>query len=82
MLLEPPANESPILASEPMVLSCLNSKQGALALMNIHQNLYELDHALRTDKPSVLRQILRFFVEVLSSPKGNQGGWEGGARGL
>jgi hypothetical protein len=26
--------------------------------------------------------IVTFLVEVLSSPKGNQGGWEGGARGL
>jgi hypothetical protein len=33
-------------------------------------------------KPGLLRRILAFLVTVLSSPKGDQGGWEGGARGL
>jgi hypothetical protein len=27
-------------------------------------------------------RVVRFLVEMLSSPKGDQGGWEGGARGL
>ena len=29
-----------------------------------------------------LRALLRALVAMLSSPKGDQGGWEGGARGL
>jgi hypothetical protein len=33
-------------------------------------------------KPSLLRRLLLAFVAFLSSPKGDQGGWEGGARGL
>jgi hypothetical protein len=33
-------------------------------------------------KPGLLRRILAFLAKVLSSPKGDQGGWEGGARGL
>jgi hypothetical protein len=31
---------------------------------------------------SLLRRLLRALIAILSSPKGNQGGWEGGARGL
>jgi hypothetical protein len=32
--------------------------------------------------PSLLRRLLRALASIFSSPKGNQGGWEGGARGL
>ena len=28
------------------------------------------------------RGLLRVLVTIFSSPKGDQGGWEGGARGL
>jgi hypothetical protein len=31
---------------------------------------------------SPLRGLLRALVIIFSSPKGDQGGWEGGARGL
>jgi hypothetical protein len=33
-------------------------------------------------QPSFLSAILRVLIAILSSPKGDQGGWEGGARGL
>jgi len=33
-------------------------------------------------KSSLIRRLLRVLVAMLSSPKGDQGGWEGGARGL
>ena len=33
-------------------------------------------------KAGILRRILAFLATVLASPKGDQGGWEGGARGL
>jgi hypothetical protein len=40
----------------------------------------------KPEKPNLvrrlLRQFLRFLVAVLSAPKGDHGGWEGGARGL
>jgi hypothetical protein len=32
--------------------------------------------------PSLLRRLLSALAAIFSSPKGNQGGWEGGARGL
>jgi hypothetical protein len=31
---------------------------------------------------SFLAAMLRVLLAILSSPKGDQGGWEGGARGL
>jgi hypothetical protein len=33
-------------------------------------------------RATLLRKILRALIAIFSSPKGNQGGWEGGARGL
>jgi hypothetical protein len=50
--------------------------------MNIHRDMQEFHQSSSPKKPSFLRRILGFFVRVLSSPKGDQGGWEGGARGL
>jgi hypothetical protein len=32
--------------------------------------------------PLSLRHLLHALVAIFSSPKGDQGGWEGGARGL
>jgi hypothetical protein len=37
---------------------------------------------LGQNKASLPSRFLRSVVSVLSSPKGDQGGWEGGARGL
>jgi hypothetical protein len=53
----------------------------------------EIDHlAARPDhrgaQPDVQRKtgrmgrVLKFLLAILSGPKGDQGGWEGGARGL
>ena len=36
----------------------------------------------KTSEQKVLRRFLRLLVRIFSSPKGDQGGWEGGARGL
>jgi len=33
-------------------------------------------------KPSLLQRLMLALATFLSSPKGDQGGWEGGARGL
>jgi hypothetical protein len=41
-----------------------------------------LDFTEPQSKPNLLRRLLRAIVAIFSSPKGDQGGWEGGARGL
>ena len=33
-------------------------------------------------KVGLLKRTLRFLAKLLSGPKGDQGGWESGARGL
>ena len=33
-------------------------------------------------RSSLLGAMLKLLIAILSSPKGDQGGWEGGARGL
>ena len=56
------------------------------AAMNIHTGIETLKPSSAA-KPSFLRRILTFLAKLLASPKGDQGGgdqggWEGGARGL
>jgi hypothetical protein len=51
--------------------------------MNMHIEVRGLEpSATGSVKPGLLRWILAFLARMLSSPKGDQGGWEGGARGL
>ena len=50
--------------------------------MNMHIEVQKLEPSSPPAKPGLLRRILAFLAKVLSSPKGDQGGWEGGARGL
>jgi hypothetical protein len=51
--------------------------------MNMRRNSDELgDKTPKQKKSGLLRRFLRLFVRIFSSPKGDQGGWEGGARGL
>jgi len=50
--------------------------------MNMHIEFRGLEPSTAPAKPGILRRILAFIARVLSSPKGDQGGWEGGARGL
>ncbi len=38
--------------------------------------------ATQREKLGFMRGLLRLLVAVLASPKGEHGGWEGGARGL
>jgi len=66
-------------------LFALGMTSGGVTLMAISQIADELRRSAKKDSHvlgRLLRRLLRFLVEVLSSPKGNQGGWEGGARGL
>jgi hypothetical protein len=51
--------------------------------MNMHPISGEFgDKASEPNKIGLLRRFLHLLVRVLSSPKGDQGGWEGGSRGL
>jgi hypothetical protein len=50
--------------------------------MNMHVDARQLEPSSAPAKTGLLRRMLAFLAKVLSSPKGNQGGWEGGARGL
>jgi hypothetical protein len=48
----------------------------------VHIEARQIEPSSATAKAGLLRRILAFLAKVLASPKGNQGGWEGGARGL
>jgi hypothetical protein len=50
--------------------------------MNKHVNIQEFSPSQGFKKPSRLRRVITFLATMLSAPKGDQGGWEGGARGL
>jgi hypothetical protein len=53
--------------------------------MNMHRESGEFSDFDETSKPQkvgLVRRFLRLLIRILSSPKGDQGGWEGGARGL
>jgi hypothetical protein len=54
------------------------------AAMNMHVELQKLEPSSAPAKPGLLRRILTYIAKLLASPKGDQdqGGWEGGARGL
>jgi hypothetical protein len=49
--------------------------------MAISKNADELRWRVKGAR-AYLARVVSFLLEVLSSPKGSQGGWEGGARGL
>jgi len=36
----------------------------------------------RTAQLNFVKALLRYLGAILAAPQGNQGGWEGGARGL
>jgi hypothetical protein len=50
--------------------------------MNMHVDIEEFRRAVAPKKIGLLRRMIGFLVRVLSGAKGDQGGWEGGARGL
>jgi len=50
--------------------------------MNMHMEAKGDTSSLKPMKVSILRRLLNFLAKMLVSPKGDQGGWEGGARGL
>jgi len=48
--------------------------------MNMHVDVREFEPS--SAKVGFLQRMLAFLAQLLASPKGYQGGWEGGARGL
>jgi hypothetical protein len=50
--------------------------------MTLHQNVQEFSLLTEPKKIGILRRMLGFLAKLLSGAKGDQGGWEGGARGL
>ena len=51
--------------------------------MNMHIEVRELETSSAPAKSGFLRRIIAFVRKLFaSSPKSDQGGWEGGARGL
>jgi len=42
----------------------------------------EMDFTEPRTKPGLLHRLLHALITIISSPKGDQGGWEGGARGM
>jgi len=50
--------------------------------MNMHLEVKDATSSLKPVKVSLLSRVLNFLATLLSSPKGDQCGWEGGARGL
>jgi hypothetical protein len=50
--------------------------------MSMHVAGRQLEPSLAPAKAGLLRRMLAFLAKVLASPKGDQGGWEGGARTL
>jgi hypothetical protein len=50
--------------------------------MNMHIEVQKLEPSSAPAKAGFLRRILAYLAKLLAPPKGDQGGWEGGARGL
>jgi hypothetical protein len=51
--------------------------------MDIRRDTHEFATQPDTvQKKGLLARLLRLLATILASPKGDQGGWEGGARGL
>jgi hypothetical protein len=49
--------------------------------MNMHVDIKKFSQS-KPEKPGLLRRMLAFLAKLFSAPSGDQGGWEGGARGL
>jgi hypothetical protein len=50
--------------------------------MNMHVDIKEFSQSSGPEKAGLLRRMLAFLAKLFSAPSGDQGGWEGGARGL
>lgn len=50
--------------------------------MNMHVDVRDFNQSSEPKKPGLLRRMLAFIASLMSGSKGDQGGWESGARGL
>jgi hypothetical protein len=50
--------------------------------MNKHLDIKELRQPSEPKRAGLMRRMLGFLAKVFSGAKGDQGGWEGGTRGL
>jgi hypothetical protein len=50
--------------------------------MNMHVDIQEFSHSSAPKKRSLLGRLFGLLAKLLSGAKGDQGGWESGARGL
>jgi len=50
--------------------------------MNMHVNVQEFGRPAAPTKAGLLKRMMAFLGRMLSGSKGDQGGWEAGARGM
>ena len=51
--------------------------------MTLRPDVQEFNLPIEPKKAtSPFARLMHFFIKLLSAPRGDQGGWEGGARGL
>jgi hypothetical protein len=50
--------------------------------MNMRADIQGFSPPTYPKKANLFRRLIAFLARIISGPKGDQGGWEGGARGL
>ena len=50
--------------------------------MNMRIGIHEVSTPTSSKKPNLFRRIVALLARIIAGSKGDQGGWEGGARGL
>jgi hypothetical protein len=50
--------------------------------VNMHVDVQEFSRSSEPKKVGLLKRMLGFLAKLMSGAKGDQGGWEGGARGM
>ncbi len=50
--------------------------------MNMHVDAEQFRRPSATGKVGLFKRVMALLAKLLSGAKGDQGGWEGGARGL
>ena len=53
-----------------------------VSAVNMRQELHEFTRLPKPKKANFVKRVLRLVGKLQAAPKGDQGGWEGGARGL
>jgi hypothetical protein len=68
-------------ASGDVRAACLQCNPKGRA-MNMHVDVRDFNQSSEPKKPGLLRRMLAFIASLMSGSKGDQGGWESGARGF